>query len=498
MSSKALYQDYITKMHKIADVKNTLALMQWDQETYLPPKGADIRGQQMATLSEIAHGLFAADDLGGVLKDLSSVNDLSFTEQRNVALTLEDYNKNKKYSGAFVRALSEATSKSYHAWIEARKQNDFDVFKNALDTLVKLKIEETHILGFEKNPYDALLNEYEKGATVKWLDDVFNQLQLPLKQLLSSIAQKEQPDESFLHQHFDKDAQWTFGLEMLKKMGYDFDAGRQDISAHPFTTSFNARDVRLTTRIDENDFTSMTWSCLHEGGHGLYEQGLPAKEYGLPSGEYCSLGIHESQSRLWENCIGRSLEFIRYNLAAIQQYFPALKGVTALQLFKAINKVQPSLIRTEADELTYHFHVMIRYEVEKRLIDGTLPVKEVPEFWNENYKKYLGVDVPDAKNGCLQDIHWSHGSFGYFPTYSLGSLYAAQFYAFMQKKYPDLTNEIAHGNYSNIHQWLQTNIYQHGKTYTSNELCNKATGQSLAMSYFMQYLNNKYQMIYHD
>jgi carboxypeptidase Taq len=200
---------------------------------------------------------------------------------------------------------------------------------------------------------------------------------------------------------------------------------------------------------------------------------------------------------LWENCIGRSLEFIQHNLAAIQQYFPVLKEITARQLFNAVNKVQPSLIRTEADELTYHFHVMIRYEVEKRLIDGNLPVKDVPEFWNENYKSYLGVNVPDAKNGCLQDIHWSHGSFGYFPTYSLGSLYAAQFFAFMQTKYPGLTNEIAQGNYSNIHQWLQSKVYQYGKTYTSNELCNKATGEPLEMSYFLQYLNNKYQMVYH-
>jgi carboxypeptidase Taq len=497
MSSTALYQDYINKMHKIADVKNTLAVMQWDQETYLPSKGADIRGQQMATLSEIAHELFAGEDLGNTLRNLSSAGDLSVMQQRNVALTLEDYDKNKKYSGAFVRALSEATSKSYHAWIEARKQNDFTVFKNELDALVKLKREETHILGFEKHPYDALLNEYEKGATVVWLDELFQQLREPLKEILSVVAQRQQPDTSFLHQYFDKDAQWTFGLDMLKKMGYDFDAGRQDISAHPFTTSFNAQDVRVTTRIDENDFTSMTWGCLHEGGHALYEQGLPVKEYGLPSGEYCSLGIHESQSRLWENCIGRSLEFIQHNLAAIQQYFPVLKEITARQLFNAVNKVQPSLIRTEADELTYHFHVMIRYEVEKRLIDGNLPVKDVPEFWNENYKSYLGVNVPDAKNGCLQDIHWSHGSFGYFPTYSLGSLYAAQFFAFMQTKYPGLTNEIAQGNYSNIHQWLQSKVYQYGKTYTSNELCNKATGEPLEMSYFLQYLNNKYQMVYH-
>ncbi|MFT3700950.1 MAG: carboxypeptidase M32 [Agriterribacter sp.] len=497
MSSKDLYELYKTNMRKIADVKNTLAVMQWDQETYLPSKGAALRGQQMATLSEIAHELFAKDELGKMLNELSAAADLSLTQQRNVALTLEDYNKNKKYSSAFVRELSETTSRCYHAWIEARKQNDFKLFENDLTSLVKLKKEEAHILGFADHPYDALLNEYEKGATVVWLDELFNDLRQPLRTLLSSINDKPQPDSALLNQHFDKDVQWKFGLEMLQKMGYDFEAGRQDISAHPFTTSFNANDVRVTTRIDENDFTSMTWSCLHEGGHALYEQGLPIAEYGLPLGEFCSLGIHESQSRLWENCIGRSLEFINYNFPLMQEYFPGLKTADNKQLYKAINKVQPSLIRTEADELTYHFHVMIRYEVEKELLNGNLPVKDIPDFWNERYKTYLGVTVPDAKHGCLQDIHWSHGSFGYFPTYSLGSLYAAQFFACIQKEHPGLLNEIAQGNYSTIHTWLQNNVYQFGRKYTSNELCNKATGEPLEMRYFMEYLTSKYEIVYH-
>jgi carboxypeptidase Taq len=280
-------------------------------------------------------------------------------------------------------------------------------------------------------------------------------------------------------------------------MGYDFEAGRQDISEHPFTTSFNAMDVRVTTRIDENDFTSMTWSCLHEGGHALYEQGLPAEQYGLPLGEYCSLGIHESQSRLWENCIGRSKAFIEYNIPLIRQYFPQLKQAGPQQLFAAVNKVKPSLIRTEADELTYHFHVMIRYTLEKKLIEGSLSTKDIPQFWNESYKRLLGVDVPDDKNGCLQDIHWSHGSFGYFPTYSLGSLYAAQFFAIIQSAYPGLLNQVADGDYSKIHQWLQTHVYQYARAYTSSELCNKITGEPLQLKYFMQYLNDKYSAVYH-
>jgi len=496
MSGKELYQQYTTKMRRIADVKNTLAVMQWDQETYLPAKGAALRGEQMATLSEIAHEMFADEELGKLLGRLLEVETLSFSEQRNVELTLEDYNKNKKYSAAFVRRLSEATSRSYHSWSEARRQNNFGLFKKDLEELVTLKKEEAQLLGFKKHPYDALLNEYEKGATAEWLDGLFSQLKQPLKELLDTIMQKTAPVDAFLHQRFDKENQWAFGLEILKKMGYDFDAGRQDISAHPFTTSFNANDVRVTTRIDENDFTSMTWSCIHEGGHALYEQGLPIDAYGLPSGEFCSLGIHESQSRLWENCIGRSLAFIEGNYPLIGEYFPGLHQTTADELYRAVNKVQPSLIRTEADELTYHFHVMIRFDVEKKLIEGSLSVEDIPAFWNEMYKQYLGVDVPNDAQGCLQDIHWSHGSFGYFPTYSLGSLYAAQFFAYMQQQNRELPSQIAAGNYTGIHQWLKENIYRYGRIYTSDELCNKATGEPLQLQYFMEYVRHKYADIY--
>lgn len=496
MPDKNLYNNYTSHMRKIADVKYALAVLQWDQETYLPPKGAAFRGQQMATLSEISHEMFVDNVLGDLLDQLNADSTLDERQRRNVELTLEDYNKNKKYNSKFVRRLSEATSKSYHAWIEARKQNSFKFFEKELGELIELKKEETHILGFQRHPYDALLNEFEKGATVQWLDGLFGNLREPLKKLLDKIQSRPAPNDSFLHGHFNKDDQWKFGIEMLKQMGFDFEAGRQDISEHPFTTNFSAEDVRVTTRIDENDFTSMTWSCLHEGGHALYEQGLPADQYGLPLGEYCSLGIHESQSRLWENCIGRSEIFIKHIFPTIAQYFPQLKSIGAEKLYAAVNKVQPSLIRTESDELTYHFHVMIRYEVEKQLIEGSLAVKDIPGFWNEKYKQYLGVDVPDDKRGCLQDIHWSHGSFGYFPTYSLGSLYAAQFFKHIQDHYAGLPASIAKGDYSNVHEWLQVNVYQFGRMYTSDELCNKATGETLQQSYLIDYLTAKYAGIY--
>lgn len=497
MTSQHLYEQYTEKMQKIADVKYALAVLQWDQETYMPEKGARIRGQQMATLSEMAHRLFAERELGDLLKTLAVADGLSETQRNNVVLTLEDYTKNEKYTPAFVRELSSATSRSYHAWIYARKQNDFHVFEESLDHLIRLKREETHILGFNHHPYDALLNDFEKGATVVWLDELFDRLQVLLKQLLQRVMRCSAPEDAFLHQHFDKEDQWHFGLELLKQIGFNFEAGRQDLSEHPFTTNFCTGDVRITTRIDERNLASMTWSCLHEGGHGMYEQGLPSDQYGLPLGEYCSVGIHESQSRLWENCIGRSFPFIENNLPLFVKYFPQLNGITSQQLFAAVNKVSPTLIRTEADELTYHFHVMIRYEIEKKLIEGSLETKDVPSVWNASCKEMLDVEAPDDRNGCLQDIHWCHGSFGYFPTYTLGSLYAAQFHGQIHSQHKGLLQEIAIGNYSTVHQWLQSQVYQYGRKFNSNELCNKITGKPLQLEYFMQYLTAKLKEVYH-
>ncbi len=493
---KNRYDEYRDYMRRIADVKYAAAVLQWDQETYLPPKGASFRGQQLATLSEIAHELFVKPSFGDLLKTLVADPSLEAVQKRNVALTLEDFDKNGKYPSAFVRRMSEATSTAYHAWIAARKENDFRVFEKPLADLVALKREEAHLLGFKHHPYDALLNEFEKGATVAWLDNLFREIRPVLKNILDGIMRKPAPPADFLHQHFDKDAQWKFGLDLLKIMGFDFEAGRQDISEHPFTTNFSALDVRVTTRIDENDFASMAWSCLHEGGHALYEQGLPEGQYGLPLGEFCSLGIHESQSRLWENCIGRGLPFISYIMPLVKRYFPQLANAEARQLFAAVNKVQPSLIRTEADELTYHFHVVIRYEIEKKLIDGSLEVKDLPGYWSALYKELLGVTVPGDRQGCLQDIHWSHGSFGYFPTYTLGSLYAAQFFAYVKKQFLDLDQQTAQGDFSALHSWLRKNIYQYGRRYTSEELCNKITGEPLNLDHFRQYITEKYSLVY--
>jgi carboxypeptidase Taq len=393
--------------------------------------------------------------------------------------------------------MSETVNKSFHAWIEARKQNSFAVFKNPLHDVITLKKQEADIIGYKEHPYDALMNDYDKGLTVAITDKLFNDLRPSLTVLLDKIKNTIQVDDGFLFQQFDKDKQWKFGIEILKRMQFDFEAGRQDISEHPFTTNFNCNDVRVTTRIDENDLGNMTWSCIHEGGHALYEQSLPASEYGLPLGEYCSLSIHESQSRLWENCIGRGLPFWKHNYVLLQSLFPSqLDHIHVEQFYKGINKVQPSLIRTEADEITYHFHVMIRYELEKMLIDGSLATSDIPHYWNEHYLKYLGVKVPDDVKGCLQDVHWSHGSFGYFATYSLGSLYAAQFYEEILQQHSSLETEIASGNNMLIISWLRQHIHMYGRYYNSGDLCMKATGDRLNSQHFISYATQKFEKIY--
>ncbi len=496
-SSQYLYDSYKKHFQEIADIKYASAVLQWDQETYLPQKGNDTRGRQIATLSELAHEKFTSEQTGHLLNELMMRDDLSSKQKRNIELSFEDYKKNKKLPSAFVRKSTEAINKSFHAWVSARKENNFKIFEQPLQEVIDIKKEETELLGYVSHPYDALMNEYDKGLTVKFTDVLFSALIPHLTVILNRIKEVPQIENDFLSQFFDKNSQWDFSIDLLKSIHFDFEAGRQDISEHPFTTNFSSRDVRLTTRIDEYDFGNMTWSCIHEGGHGLYEQGLPYEEYGLPLGEYCSLSIHESQSRIWENCIGRSLAFWEHQFPNLKKYFPnQLKNISTVDFYRGINKVTPSLIRTEADELTYHFHVLIRYEIEKQLIEGTINSNDIPFVWNELYLKHLGVKVPDDKSGCLQDVHWSHGSFGYFATYSIGSLYAAQMWNAIQNNQPDVLEQLKIGNSSSIFSWLKSNIYPWGRFYNSNELCKKVTGEVLNAEHFINYINSKCKTIY--
>ena len=363
--------------------------------------------------------------------------------------------------------------------------------------MVDLKREEAELLGYDEHPYDALMDAYEKGARTSQIRELFSGVRSQLVEFVRQIADAPQVDDQLMNGHFDKDIQWQYGLDVLKKMGYDFDTGRQDISAHPFTTSFGSKDVRVTTRVDEANFRNMLWSCIHEGGHALYEQGLPVAQYGMPGGEAVSLGIHESQSRLWENNVGRALPFWTSEYPELQRRFPAAFNNVPLDAFyKAMNKVEPSLIRTEADELTYHFHIMIRFEIEVGLIEGSLEVKDLREIWNDRYKTYLNLQVPNYSVGILQDIHWSHGSIGYFATYSLGSFYAAQFYNQAVLDLPGLEDDLRQGQTNRLLNWLRENIHQHGRRYSSDELCRRITGESLNFDHFMGYAEKKYRGIY--
>ncbi len=493
-----MYTNYKELMRKIADVQYAAAVLNWDQETYMPKKGADLRAQQLSTLAGIAHELSTSEELGNLLNQLSGDTSLSEKEKRNIKESLKKYTDNKKYTTEFVKELSKTVSETFQAWHKAKENNDFASYSPTLKKLVKLKRKECEILGYKAHPYDAMLDQYEPGAKTADLEILFNDVRSQLVAFVKQIAAKPQNADDFMFKKFDTQKQWDFGLGLLKQMGYDFDAGRQDVSTHPFTTNFNSEDVRVTTRVNENDLNEMMWSCIHEGGHALYEQGLPVSEYGLPSGEYISLGIHESQSRLWENNVGRSLSYWKANYPTLQKTFNEnLKDISATDFYKAMNIVKPSFIRTSADELTYHFHIMIRFEIEKGLMEGSIEVENLPEYWNKKYKEYLNIDVPSDTKGVLQDIHWSHGSFGYFPTYSLGSFYAAQFFAQAKKEIPNLEKEIENGNTKPLLDWLRAKVHQYGKFYTAEELCISITGKKLDFGYFMDYAKNKYSDLYH-
>lgn len=496
-TSKELYEEYKTITQKAADINYASAVLGWDQEVYMPPKGFPYRGRQLATLASLAHEMLTSDSYGNLLEELTVRNDLSESEQDNIRLSNEDYHKSKKLPSAFVTQLTQQFSASYDAWIRSRKENDFQVYARELGNMIALKLQQADYYGYDENPYDALLDEYEKGATVSMLESIFNQVKEQLPPFLEAIKNAMQVDDSFLIRNYDKDSQWEFSIDVLKNIGYDFDAGRQDLSEHPFTTSFAPEDVRVTTRVSENDFASLLWSSIHEGGHALYEQGLPTEQYGLPLGEAASLAVHESQSRLWENCVGRGKHYWQYFYPQLQERFSEqLKNVSLDDFYKGINKVYPSLIRTESDELTYHFHVLIRYEIEKALLNKELQPADLATAWNSMYKKYLGVTPPDDKQGVLQDVHWAHGSFGYFPTYSLGSFYAAQYYQHAKKEIAGLEEQLQKGECKELLGWLKKNIHVYGRKYRSEELCKKVTGEALDFTAFMSYAEDKYRDIY--
>ena len=491
------YDEYVNTVQKAADLGSASALLDWDQNVHMPPKSEPYRSRQLATLASQSFEMLTSPTYGRNLRKLLNAKSLTEDQMSNIRLSWEDYNDAIKFTSEFVEELSVIKSEGFNAWSAAKKQKDFSLFAPALKKMIDIKRREAKIIGYDEHPYDALLDEYEKGMTVKVLDPFFESVRALLLPMLEKIKDADQIDNSFMSRSFSKEKQFDFGLEVLKIMNFDLDAGRQDYSEHPFCTAFSSTDVRITTRYVKDDFQSMLWSSLHEGGHGLYEQGLPEGQYGLPLGTATSLGIHESQSRLWENCVGRSIAFWIYLFWPLKEKFPEeLSEVTVLDFYKGINKVEPSLIRIDGDELTYHLHIMIRYEIEKRLIEGSLEVEDLPAYWNEMYEKYLGIRPNDDSDGVMQDVHWSCGLFGYFPTYTLGSFYAAQFYACAKREIPDLELEIANGQTSSLLNWLREKIHFHGRKYTSEELCKKVTGEGLNPEVFFEYAKNKFGYIY--
>ncbi len=495
---KEKYSDYQNILQQIGDLEAIQALMGWDKEVYMPPAGNATRSRQLALLAGISHEKATSAHLGELLEELhQNKEQLTASEARNVFLSRKEYLKQAKFTKAFVERRSLCTSKCYDAWVKGRAANDATDYLVVLQEMIDLKKEEAEIYGYQDHPYNALLDLYEPEMTVAQLDPLFSEVKEKLVAFVGQLRQKQAPDNSFLQQFYPKDAQWQFGLAILKGIGYDFNAGRQDISPHPFTTTFGPGDVRVTTRIDEENFDNMCWSCIHEGGHALYEQGLPSESFGLPLGKYCSLGIHESQSRLWENNVGRALPFWKYWYPKLQESFPKQLNDTTLQgFYKGINQVKPDFVRTESDELHYHFHILIRYEIEKELIGGSVKTMDLKALWAQKYEEYLGLKVPNDNLGILQDIHWAYGSFGYFPTYSLGSMYAAQFYHQAEKEIDQLEEQLKNGNTDQLLQWLREKVHIHGQNYTAGDLCKKVTGEKLNFSYFMDYVEKKYKEIY--
>ena len=489
------------RLSEIAHLGSVYSVLGWDQEVHMPEKGVDARAASISLVSSILHEKLVSLDDDGLLSKLKKQVDAKKLKGKDaiiVAETWRSFEREKKLPKAFVEEMAETTSKAHHVWVRARRENDFKAFLPWLRKIVELKREEARLVGFADSPYDALLDSYEPGLTTRDAAIILNDLKDFLVPFIKQLrASRVAVDQRRVRGVFPLDKQLAFNHFISEKMGFDYAAGRIDESVHPFTTTFHTNDVRITTRFKKDDLYYSIGSTIHETGHALYEQGLPSEHFGTPLGEAVSLGIHESQSRLWENTIGKSAAFWKYFYPKLQKEFPEpFKQVPLAEFLRTINEVRPSLIRTEADEVTYNLHVIVRFEIEKELIEGSLDPKDLPAVWNEKMKEYLGVRVPSDSLGVLQDTHWSGGSIGYFPTYTLGNLYAAQFYSAMEREIPDLTARIAAGDLAVPREWLRKRVHLHGKTYKAADLVKKVTGEYPTSRYFIEYLKAKYEKLY--
>jgi carboxypeptidase Taq len=496
------------RLVEIRRIQSAASVLSWDQDTYMPAGGGAARAEQIATLEGLAHQKLVSDEVSRLLTEwidpaTAEVVDPpgdGWDEPARALLreTWRDFSRAKKLPADFVVRLSRECSLAQQAWVIARQESRFSKFLPSLKTVLELKRQEARYLGYANSPYDALMDGYEPGATVAQLAPLLTRLRERLVPLLRRVQSSTvMIDDSCLRQSFDQAKQMEFGRLVLTAMGYDFDRGRLDLSAHPFTTSFHPTDVRVTTRVFENDLPSCLFSCIHEGGHGLYDQGLDARYYGTPLGESLSLGFHESQSRLWENCVGRSMTFWRCFYPLLQQTFPAqLARVPLDRFYAAINRAAPSLIRVEADELTYNLHIMLRVEIEQALIEERAQPEDLPGLWNEKMQSYLGITPNNDAEGVLQDVHWSMGAFGYFPTYTLGNLYSVQFFEQAKQEIPQLDDEIEAGNLIPLRRWLEQKIHRWGRMFTPSHLARRVTGSEVNPEPFLRYLEHKYGSLY--
>lgn len=481
---------------ELSHLNSALAVLQWDQEVHMPPKAAEARAKTISYLSVQAHEKLLELNTGEVLSQLyHSLDGQSKTKESIVIREAwRTYDRERKLPTIFVEELSQRCSVAQSAWAEARQKEDFSLFLPHLKRIIELKRQEAEYIGYRVTPYDALLDTYEPGLTTEHVSRIMDELKewLPALVRTLTVTSKEIHPE-IIRGAFPLKEQEAFNQFIVEKVGFDVEAGRLDTSTHPFTTSFHPTDVRLTTRYKEEDLLYAIGSTIHEMGHGLYEQGLPVKHYGTPLGETVSLGIHESQSRLWENHVGKGRPFWRYLYPELQARFPEPFTKISLEEFLAIlNRVAPSLIRTESDEVTYNLHIMVRFELEKALIEGTLAVEDLPSAWNKKIKDYLGIEVPNDRLGVLQDVHWSMGAFGYFPTYTLGNLYAAQLYQAAQQQVSEMEAEMKQGNFSPLRNWLKTKVYQRGKWFTADELIKDISAEPLNAVHFKNHLMSKY------
>lgn len=474
-------------------------LLGWDQETYMPEKGASIRAEQRELLAEISHTVTTSEAYEKALNAcLKTASELSFEEQAAVKRWHHDFLRQKKLPTAFVQEFARLTSESIFVWDRAKKEDNFSLFEPQLSKIVEMLRKKADLLGFDAHPYDALLDEYEPEMKTREVDLLFSALEQEIPKLLSELMERQEEFPRLpIDLNLTENEQLVIARKTLDAIGYDFTRGRLDLSSHPFSSACHPDDSRITTRLESHGLVNQVLTVLHEAGHAFYEMGLPKEQYGTPLGEAISLGIHECESRTWETRIGRTEAFWEFLLPQVHTLFPK-SGVTATpkEFFREISRVAPTFIRTDSDEVTYPLHVILRFQIEKELIEGKLAVKELPERWKSGMQKTLGIRPKTDREGCLQDIHWSMGAFGYFPTYTLGNMYAAALFPIFEKAAPNWRQEVKQGQFESIRKWHLENVHRYGRLYTAAELVEKLTGKKLAAESYVGYLREKYSAIF--